>query len=1022
MARLSISTLSFFLFFLFFFSPLSLATDVPEVELLPLNKHGKRTSFQKRMEDPDDGYGGLDLQNFGIFLWGAEATSTMMVANLTLNFAQDYEAIVDMDDFAGLVKSIDCTAPDLALEFKDEKSFAYAHQVWDWVNSDDNFTFVLVASAEACEAESRRQPFLVSDLDFDEVNNKVLMKAVLKTWEDIAVTYSFKITNEPLTPGSPALAKRDGKTLSLAHDFSRRLFDVNTKGLDIGVSCSPCGIEGSVNVDFDLETVLKVPVGASMKITPQNIAAAVELSLHLGGKLASAYSPGDVNVVSVPLTGFNVGGFFKLGIFLTVDLGFEIDEWTGTAQASMGARMSIPNTSTLKVNLFGKGDNAISGWVPEFSKIPPSLSAKVEGSAEAYAQAGVEVTAKGLGKGFSVGLDMKMPYIRADFSAMADSKGVCSTKKTLGVDLQADVGAELYASASLNDDPPFWTHTLFDKTLGTLIDKCYPFGPDNAATGGGGGNPPPKKTKKPKSKTKKASSKKPSAHPKTSAPEKTLKPVKPTSKKPRPTNPKPTKATKTKSITKAAETTKTLKPTDKSSHTSKSSSKHNVSKGGSSAAHSSHSGSHSLPASSRTTVTEVTITTSNIVPSKSDTTPADSTRSSSGSLSLSSSSVSSSVRFSNASSTHVATSKPASGTLTTPPASITTSSASSSSVEACPISGCYSCKSVDPQPYIVDSEPAKRLARGLERRASKRPIKFNCDSGNGKFKGEVAPDTYFGPSENVPAPLKIEPAFLPADDKDCINYDVVGTPIRPVGSHSWATEHIYEANWIVDFLVDLAKETDNCTAISALFLNGDFKPQSLPTPTKQTDWAGALMSSIGTKLNTHLMVYFDQSLNNLKYSVFQANALISNDRFDAAPGGFPTKMSLIASIARVQKYMTEKEITKKMQITADTIETTLRRFFSAASTSTNQDVKNAFEVLKKKFATEEKLAAHHREYLKGVVDKGSKQAVTRIQELAQRLSKSVGTATQTYSAAHVSRMTDLAANRGIPQGMRGPDL
>ena len=74
MARLSIFTLSFFLFIPSFFSTFSLAIDVPEGELLPLNKHGKTSSFQKRMEDPDDGYGGLDLQNFGIFLWGAQGS------------------------------------------------------------------------------------------------------------------------------------------------------------------------------------------------------------------------------------------------------------------------------------------------------------------------------------------------------------------------------------------------------------------------------------------------------------------------------------------------------------------------------------------------------------------------------------------------------------------------------------------------------------------------------------------------------------------------------------------------------------------------------------------------------------------------------------------------------------------------------------------------------------------------------------------------------------------------------------
>jgi hypothetical protein len=189
---------------------------------------------------------------------------------------------------------------------------------------------VLVASAQACEPESRRQPFLVSDLDFDEVHNKVLMKAVLKTWEDIAVTYSFKITSQPVAPGGPALPKRDGKTMSLEHDFSQRLFDVNTKSLDIGVACNPCGTEGSVNIDFDLDTKWKIPVGASMTVTPQNLAAVVGLSLELGGELTSAYNPGDVNVVSVPLTGIDVAGFFKLGIFLTVvciDLRFPQIVW-----------------------------------------------------------------------------------------------------------------------------------------------------------------------------------------------------------------------------------------------------------------------------------------------------------------------------------------------------------------------------------------------------------------------------------------------------------------------------------------------------------------------------------------------------------------------------------------------------------------------------------------------------------------------------------------------------------------------
>lgn len=141
--------------------------------------------------------------------------------------------------------------------------------------------------------------------------------------------------------------------------------------------------------------------------------------------------------------------------------------------------MAIPNSSILKINFLGKGKNKIKGWVPKFSKTPPSLSARVDGGAEAYAQAGVEVTAKGLGKSFAVGLDMKMPYIRADFSALSNSRGVCGTRRTLGVDLDATVGANLIASASKNDKA-FWKKTLFNKKLGTLIDQCYAFGPKNA--------------------------------------------------------------------------------------------------------------------------------------------------------------------------------------------------------------------------------------------------------------------------------------------------------------------------------------------------------------------------------------------------------------------------------------------------------------------------------------------------------------------------------------------------------------
>lgn len=58
---------------------------------------------------------------------------------------------------------------------------------------------------------------------------------------------------------------------------------------------------------------------------------------------------------------------------------------------------------------------------------------------------------------------MKMPYIAADFAAMYDSTGVCDTKKTLGVDIDAKIGVELSAQAATkgNEANPFWEQELY---------------------------------------------------------------------------------------------------------------------------------------------------------------------------------------------------------------------------------------------------------------------------------------------------------------------------------------------------------------------------------------------------------------------------------------------------------------------------------------------------------------------------------------------------------------------------------
>lgn len=56
-----------------------------------------------------------------------------------------------------------------------------------------------------------------------------------------------------------------------------------------------------------------------------------------------------------------------------------------------------------------------------------------------------------------------MPYIKADFAAMADTTGVCDTDKTLGVDIDANIGVELTVQAATkgNEANPFWEQELY---------------------------------------------------------------------------------------------------------------------------------------------------------------------------------------------------------------------------------------------------------------------------------------------------------------------------------------------------------------------------------------------------------------------------------------------------------------------------------------------------------------------------------------------------------------------------------
>ncbi|KAH8755901.1 hypothetical protein BGZ57DRAFT_909607 [Hyaloscypha finlandica] len=336
-----------------------------------------------------------------------------------------------MDRFTGMLAAVDCHAESMMLQFNSNASFTSARNSWNWVSDAVNNTFVLIANYEGCGPDQERQPFLVNDLTFIEANFTVFLDAQQKEWEDVAKTYSFNMGYSPPL-NSSVLARRDDPdfVMSLESNFNRNLFSTEVNGIELSVDCVNCGTSGRLNVEFDMDVNVFSDSHLAMKISPQDVAAFLQIALSAKGTLSKEYS-WEKTLISIPIEGVKVDSFAKIGAFLDVDVGFTIDEWAGEVDATFGARMGLSNNAIVEIDVLHLGSGKFSGWDPALTAIPFTLSAKVEGGVTLYAQPSISLSAEAFSKGIELSLDLRMPYIEADFTAMADSGGMSMQTREL---------------------------------------------------------------------------------------------------------------------------------------------------------------------------------------------------------------------------------------------------------------------------------------------------------------------------------------------------------------------------------------------------------------------------------------------------------------------------------------------------------------------------------------------------------------------------------------------------------------
>jgi hypothetical protein len=228
--------------------------------------------------------------------------------------------------------------------------------------------------------------------------------------------------------------------------------------------------------------------------------------------------------------------------------------------------------------------------------------------------------------------------------------------------------------------------------------------------------------------------------------------------------------------------------------------------------------------------------------------------------------------------------------------------------------------------------------------------------------------------------INIDHFYLAEDTADCLNYKISSTssPPNPVGTPAFAMEHIYEGNWITQFLGHLEKSSAlPCSDIQSVFFDKNLGPSA------GTPWITSLMAALGSTQNQHLLVFLRQNINGAKYRIFDAehnNNIIGDDKWKNADKH--EKLELMAVVGRAMDYMHQSEIGRRVKESAESVEKVLEDIASAARAQGNDDLKAALG----NWAAQGKLKSEHRQWLSSFMESRNAFAQTKMMDWAKEAS------------------------------------
>lgn len=305
-----------------------------------------------------------------------------------------------------MLTSVQCSSTTLTLSFIDDDTFAYAKQVWDWVNGADDHEFLMVVGAGDCpDGNPHRYPYLVKSLQYDEAANVAKLIGRTDSWKNLVHAYELRVGTVTPPPGSKVKrADKDGTVFSIE---KRMPFEqtVKTKsGYFIKLECSEdCGIFGSLKLDFEIVWgVPEIIDKALFTIAPKGVKVQAFPKLSLGKEnTIKAEEEWEATILSdIRLYGIKMGpdDFLELGAFMDLVVGMEMG-YEGQISVKTGAVATVPDTN-LVVDFTELSDFAKpAALIPSIDiKVPEFGASEVSGKIETYLAPRPKIQAVGLSK------------------------------------------------------------------------------------------------------------------------------------------------------------------------------------------------------------------------------------------------------------------------------------------------------------------------------------------------------------------------------------------------------------------------------------------------------------------------------------------------------------------------------------------------------------------------------------------------------------------------------------------------